>query len=58
MNSSVKWFQFGGDIYVVNDNSLVTTFNNGVDEIVKLVGLVDLSKSTVSAADLLTYVAV
>jgi len=56
-NSAVKWFQYGSDTYVVFDNSASTTFDNGVDQIVKLTGTLDLSKSTVSAAGLLTFVA-
>jgi len=52
-----KWFQYGGDTYVVHDVSAAVTFQNGADEIVKLTGTLDLSKSTVSAGGLLTYVA-
>lgn len=46
--SLVKWFQFGGDTYVVLDNSDANTFQNGVDSIVKLVGTIDLSKATLT----------
>nr|WP_315214009.1 DUF4214 domain-containing protein [uncultured Duganella sp.] len=53
----IKWFQFGGDTYVVNDADAGAAFVNGVDQIVKLTGLVDLSASTTSAAGIVTYVA-
>lgn len=52
----MKWFQFSGNTYVVNDASATAAFDNGTDQIVELVGLLDLSKSTVSAAGLLTFV--
>ncbi|BDV01801.1 S-layer protein [Thermodesulfomicrobium sp. WS] len=52
----MKWFQFSGNTYVVNDASATAAFVNGTDQIVELVGLLDLSKSTVSAAGLLTFV--
>lgn len=62
--SLIKWFQFGGDTYIVVDNALVssgntidtTTFQDGVDSVIRLTGLIDLSVSTV-ATDLITYVA-
>lgn len=53
----VKWFQYGGDTYVVNDGSATAAYVNGTDEIVKLTGILDLSKSTVDATGLLTVVA-
>ena len=39
----VSWFQFGGNTYVVQDNSVNTSFNNGTDAIVKIVGLVNFT---------------
>ena len=43
----VAWFQFGGDTYVVQDlgtdSTALTGFENGVDNIVKLTGTIDLS---------------
>jgi Ca2+-binding RTX toxin-like protein len=44
----LSWFQFGGNTYVVQDNSAATTFDvaNG-DLVVELVGLLDLSTMTV-----------
>jgi S-layer protein len=39
----VRWFQFGGNTYVVQDLSAETTFQNGADVVVRLAGLVDLS---------------
>ncbi|BCU07997.1 beta strand repeat-containing protein [Allochromatium tepidum] len=41
----VKWFQFGGNTYVVNDQTAGATFA-ATDFAVKLVGLVDLSTAT------------
>jgi len=45
-DSAVKWFQFGGNTYVVEDNSVATTFQNGGDTVVKLTGVIDLSNDT------------
>ena len=41
------WFQFGGDTYIVEDRGTdsATTFVNGEDMIIKIAGLVDLSKA-------------
>jgi S-layer protein len=49
-NSTVKWFQFGGDTYVVEDNSAALTFQNGGDSVVKLTGAIDLSTAVWAAA--------
>jgi len=57
-NGIVEWFQFGGDTYLVLDRSAEATFQNGADEIVKLTGVLDLSKSTITTAGLVEYVAV
>jgi len=46
-NGVVRWFQFGGNTYVVNDASDTPTFANGTDTVVRINGLVDLSNSTV-----------
>lgn len=46
----VSWFQFGGDTYLVEDHSANTTFSNGVDSVIKLTGLVDLSTATIDGA--------
>ena len=61
--STMAWFQFGGDTYIVVDDILVantpddnTVFENGIDSVVKLTGLIDLARST-TAADVLTIVA-
>jgi hypothetical protein len=43
----VSWFQFGGNTFIVQDNSFgVATFQNGTDNAVKVTGLVDLSTAT------------
>lgn len=41
-----SWFQFGGDTYVVQDNSNADGYVNNADIVVKLTGLVDLATST------------
>ncbi len=60
--SLVKWFQFSGNTYLVVDDTLAANapddtngFENGIDSVVKLVGLVDLTRST-TATDVLTIV--
>jgi len=40
---NVSWFQWAGDTYVVQDNSANSSFDNGVDAIVKLVGTVNFT---------------
>lgn len=39
----IGWFRYGGDSYIVVDNSNSTSFNDGVDQIVKIAGVSDLS---------------
>ncbi|THV29861.1 calcium-binding protein [Rhizobium rosettiformans W3] len=46
----VVWFQFGGNTFAVQDVSAGATFTNGADQVVKLVGLVDLSTATIDGA--------
>jgi hypothetical protein len=41
--NDLAWFQFGGNTYVVQDNSTESTFQNGSDSVIQLQGLVDLS---------------
>jgi len=53
----VKWFQFGGNTYVVLDNSDLTTFDEARDTVIQLTGSVDLSKSTITG-EVLTIVTV
>ena len=50
VNAAVSWFQFGGNTYVVEDQSLATTFVNGTDVVVKLTGLIDLSTASFNSA--------
>jgi hypothetical protein len=42
----VNWFQFNGNTYVTLDNSATATFADGVDQVIELVGLIDLTSST------------
>ncbi len=46
--SHVSWFQYGGDTYLVVDNSAAGVFQEGYmkDQVVKLMGLLDLSNLT------------
>jgi Ca2+-binding RTX toxin-like protein len=46
----VVWFQFGGDTYLVHDRDGGAAFVNGTDQVVKLVGTIDLSTSTIDNA--------
>jgi RTX calcium-binding nonapeptide repeat (4 copies) len=46
----VSWFQFGGDTYVVENESDGASFANGTDIIVKVVGLVDLTADSFSSS--------
>ena len=54
----VNWFQYGGNTYIVVDDEAAASnvFDNGVDSVIKLTGLVDLTRST-TATDVLTIVA-
>lgn len=49
-NGLVTWFQWGGNTYLVEDRSTNATFTNGTDQVVKLVGLVDLSTAAIDGA--------
>lgn len=53
--SVAEWFQFGGNTYLVIDNSDATTFA-ATDSVIEITGLVDLSTSTF-ATEILTIVA-
>jgi S-layer protein len=44
---TVSWFQFGGDTYLVQEVAGNGVFDAGVDHVVKLVGMVDLSNAVV-----------
>jgi S-layer protein len=49
-NGNISWFQFGGNTYVVEAMHAGTNFQNNVDVVVKLVGLVDLSHASLNNA--------
>ena len=49
-NALITWFQYGGDTYLVQDKSTAATFTEGTDQVVKLMGLVDLSTATIDGA--------
>lgn len=55
-NAVLKWFQYGGTTFLVSDNSATTTFADGVDTVISLIGLVDLSASTTTTAHIVTLV--
>jgi S-layer protein len=42
-DSNIAWFQFGGDTYIVVDNSVAASFQEGADSVVKLTGLVTVN---------------
>lgn len=46
-NGVISWFQFNGDTYVVEDRSSGASFLNGVDIVVKLTGLIDLTTGVI-----------
>ncbi|MBU1815123.1 MAG: hypothetical protein KKI10_18900, partial [Alphaproteobacteria bacterium] len=47
-NGIVRWFQFEGNTYVVQDLSAGATFTANTDRAIKLTGLIDLSTATLS----------
>lgn len=49
-NAQIKWFQYGGDTYVVEDLSAANTFATS-DLVVKITGLVDLSTATLGGTN-------
>jgi len=49
-NAVTSYFAFGGNTYVVADNDDGTSFTNGVDAVVELTGVVDLSTATLVTA--------
>jgi S-layer protein len=53
-NAHFGWFQWNGDTYVVEDRSLAPTFQNGTDLVIKLTGVVDLSKAVVTTGGVIT----
>lgn len=46
----VSWFQTGGNTYVVQDVNAAATFQNGLDNVIKITGLVDLTNATWTGA--------
>ncbi|MHB8762684.1 MAG: beta strand repeat-containing protein [Coriobacteriia bacterium] len=50
-NTDITWFQFGGNTYVVQNDSASTSFVNGTDDIIKITGLVDLSTASFNATN-------
>ena len=55
-NAYMKWFQFSGNTYIVVDNDDAVTFQDGIDSVIELVGLIDLSNSTFTSSGVLTIV--
>jgi S-layer protein len=52
-NSIMRWFQFGGNTYMVNDNTASTTaFTTATDTFWKISGEVELKNSTLSGTTL------
>lgn len=53
-NAVISWFQFGGNTYVVQDLSAETSFDNGTDLVIELVGLIDFSTATGAGTNVIT----
>jgi S-layer protein len=53
-NSNFTWFQYGGNTYVIEDNSDALTFQDGVDSVVCLAGLVTVNGFTAGATSTFT----
>lgn len=49
-NALANWFEYGGNTYLVVDNSNTTTFVAGTDFVVEFTGSVDLEDATIVAA--------
>ncbi|ELX10622.1 hypothetical protein Jab_2c27200 [Janthinobacterium sp. HH01] len=52
-NGAIKWFQYAGDTYVIEDNTASTTAFGTGDVIIKLTGLHDLSTATGAGTNIL-----
>ena len=48
-NTVLSWFQFGGNTYIVEDTSAASTFQDGADTVVELVGAITLTTSTIAS---------
>ncbi len=44
----INWFQFSGNTYITVDNDATATFADGVDTVIEVVGLIDLSASVLA----------
>lgn len=55
-DSTFAWFQFNGNTYLVLDNSNAATFQDGGDQVVEFVGLVNLATSTQDGSYVVTLV--
>ena len=51
---TLAWFNFGGDTYLVVDQSAGNSFVSGTDSVIKLTGVVSLGTSSIAASELLT----
>ena len=51
-NGAISWFQYEGDTYVVEDLAAAASFQDGVDAVIKLTGMVDLSEATLTGNSL------
>ena len=47
----IRWFQFGGNTYIVQDRSAGSSFVNGTDVVVELTGLVNVGGASYSETD-------
>jgi S-layer protein len=49
-DGNIKWFQFGGNTFLVQNNATDATFTDATDVLVKLNGLIDLSTAVIDGA--------
>ena len=50
LNAAIRWFQFAGNTYAVQDNSMSNRFDIATDIVVELTGLLNLGTATWSVA--------
>lgn len=54
--NTLRWFEIGGDIYILSDVSDATTFVAGADSVVRLVGAAGLNLNSATVANgLITF---
>jgi S-layer protein len=54
-NSNISWFTFGGNTFIVEDNSTLPTFQNGVDSVGCLTGTITVNGANLAVANQVTF---